>query len=943
MNRQEESFDPDQEYTIVIGRGCSKLFKNNAKYEDRCTKVKHQELFLSKERILKLKPNNILKIQNAVFDILLLYGKELGSTNISERIIKNSDLIKVVHNEVQICIGLENEKNFTPFEVISKISSELRKKAAIPKHAAIKATVVYPFNYDEKVLQELKKAFDKKLNINVEGFINRDIAIAYNYFQQNRLEKKFRTILSVHCNSRALVFSLFQMRQDNDQLEIIRKGHCVIHSFYDGFRNTLLRHCLDKFHQEYKEDLNINDPEKSPLLRSWRVKKLESLQKICSDVTSNFLIHRKKVCKIDLLDSEIDHDFITSTLICRIKNPVKDFEITQEQFEEYNAHNFQIISKEFYRMTSNVKVDDVVLVGCRQFLLKDFPSAQISSLTEHWRKIEDGTKRCSSFFASLEIMKSRSQHCLKIISEPGTPRYVSMVDEASSVSQVDEKEMDTSEEIFAEEMNSGNDVEQLLENEGAALQEDISDNNEISSGSHTDKDTEIKEDRDKFDEKKVTSVMNYEHPFENIDDGRPATCAPILSNANECSGLLTPGHRQESVIGIDFGTTSCCMAIARDTYEELIPNNLNKNITLSCVTYDMEKASCQLLGEEAKIRGHENPEGTFHSIKKFLGGELEEKYLQQFQTFTSFKFGYQSQKSSQQETYTPTPDTILLELLKYLKGCAATYLGMESTDPIKAVVALPSFFTSYDRNRVEENCTKAGFNVMKFIQEPIAVALAFINSRKNTALRNYLVFDLGGGKLDTAVVTAQNKEITQYSTLGTPALGGDDIDHKMVQYCIDQFNQDNTLDNTSLDNENDAQSVARRILRLKKHCEEQKRFLTSTKNGTVNLEGYYRNQDLRVPLRRDKFEDLIDDTLKQCLDIVNAVVRESRVDKGNIQEIIIVGNCSRIPAIIEKLKAAFPRATVIKQFDNELVAKGAARSTNYLESLEPASLFNFKE
>ncbi|CAG7817403.1 unnamed protein product [Allacma fusca] len=223
------------------------------------------------------KNSAILEIENSIFDILLLFGKEFdGSAHISERIIENSNLIRKYHNEVHICI---DQEFYTPFEIISKIFYQLRRLASIPEVVSINATVVYPFNYDEQVLEELKISFTKTLNIKVVGFLNRDIAIAYNHFNQNRVEIKSRTILTVHCNSRVLAFSLFQISQDPHQLEIVWTAQSLIHGIYDGFRDALLKFCVNKFRQYFQEDLQEHDLKKPVPLRCWRVKKLENLRK----------------------------------------------------------------------------------------------------------------------------------------------------------------------------------------------------------------------------------------------------------------------------------------------------------------------------------------------------------------------------------------------------------------------------------------------------------------------------------------------------------------------------------------------------------------------------------------------------------------------------------------------------------------------------------------
>ncbi|CAG7820737.1 unnamed protein product [Allacma fusca] len=913
-----------QEFTIVIGKGCSKLFKNSSKYDGECmARLKHHQLFLSKERILKLEPNRILEIENSIFDILLLFGKEFdGSAHISERIIENSDLIRKYHNEVHICI---DQEFYTPFEIISKIFYQLRRLASIPEDVSIRATVVYPFNYDEQVLEELKISFTKTLNIKVVGFLNYDIAIAYNHFNQNRVEIKSRTILTVHCNSRALAFSLFRISQDPHQLEIVWTAQSLIHGIYDGFRDALLKHCVNKFRQYFQEDLQEHDLKKPLPLRCWRVKKLENLRKQCWDVTSNFLIHGEIICKIDLLVTELDCEFLASTN-GKIKKSIFSFDITHEQFEEFNAHNYQTISKEIDRITLNHKVDDVVVVGLQKSLLKDWNSKGISQLVEYRQQIAMGSKPCSVFFSSLELMEMKRQKSryLKIISEISRTGYLSMLENVSLNSQVEKKKNDISEVVL--EGTKDSETQQMLESAYQKAQ------GEFASFLYKERMREILANPDFIPVRKLHTHHEdvIKSCLEAVNKVKPSTDQQIIKFKEHFAAIYedtkkTNQKKLESkaqVLGIDIGTTYCCVAYFNKDSEEVqtIVNECGKNTTPSYVQLNDDNEI--IVGGIAEYVTDLNVKDTIFDIKRMYGRHFEEEEIQKLKKYWPFQVVHGEDGKikilfGQEVLY---PEELLVNLVNHLKVMAEEYLDEMV---INAVIAIPAYFNRRQRFLTTEACNKAGLNVIRFISEPAAAGLTYSSYfKKQKGKQTCLIFDLGGGALNVAILEIGNEIIKILATDGDPNVGGRDFTNSILQHCVDTFKKENGVDLMEVG------SYPERSMRLKRmttECEKMKCSLSETKKVCISVVNIYYEKSLTVLVTRDEVSELIRPYIDKCMKVVDQVLANCQRKEADIDDVMLVGGSTRIPYVQERLSEKFGESKLMKLFKQQgAVAHGAA-------------------
>ncbi|CAF4024342.1 unnamed protein product [Rotaria sordida] len=369
-------------------------------------------------------------------------------------------------------------------------------------------------------------------------------------------------------------------------------------------------------------------------------------------------------------------------------------------------------------------------------------------------------------------------------------------------------------------------------------------------------------------------------------------------------------------IGIDLGTTYSCVGVFQHGKVEIIANDQGNRTTPSYVAFtDSER----LIGDAAKNQVAMNPNNTVFDAKRLIGRKFDESTVQSDMKHWPFKVINDNGKPKIQVEYKNeiksfTPEEISSMVLTKMKEIAEAYLGRKVSD---AVVTVPAYFNDSQRQATKDAGIIAGLNVLRIINEPTAAAIAYgLDKKKTTGEKNVLIFDLGGGTFDVSVLVIDQGVFEVKSTAGDTHLGGEDFDNRMVTHFIQEFKRKNNKDIS--DNK-------RALRRLRTACERAKRTLSSSSQASIEIDSLYEGIDFYSTLTRARFEELCIDLFRSTLEPVEKALRDAKMDKSNIHEIVLVGGSTRIPKVQKLLQDFFNGKELNKSINpDEAVAYGAA-------------------
>ncbi len=368
------------------------------------------------------------------------------------------------------------------------------------------------------------------------------------------------------------------------------------------------------------------------------------------------------------------------------------------------------------------------------------------------------------------------------------------------------------------------------------------------------------------------------------------------------------------IIGIDLGTTNSCVSVMEGNEPVVIPNSEGKRTTPSIVAF-VENGE-RKVGDPAKRQAITNPTKTVYSIKRFMGHTFDEVTKEITRVPYKVVKGDNNTPRVQIDDRKFTPQEISAIILQKMKKTAEDYLGHEVTE---AVITVPAYFNDAQRQATKEAGEIAGLKVKRIINEPTAAALAYGLDKKSTD-QKIVVFDCGGGTHDVSVLELGDGVFEVKSTDGDTHLGGDDFDHKIIDWLVAEFK----AENGGLDLSKDPMALQR----LKEAAEKAKIELSSTASSEINLP-YIMPVDgipkhLVRTLTRAKFEQLVDDLIKRTIEPCKTALKNAGLNVGDINEIILVGGSTRIPAIVDAVQKFFGKAPSKGVNPDEVVAIGAA-------------------
>ena len=367
------------------------------------------------------------------------------------------------------------------------------------------------------------------------------------------------------------------------------------------------------------------------------------------------------------------------------------------------------------------------------------------------------------------------------------------------------------------------------------------------------------------------------------------------------------------IIGIDLGTTNSCVSVMEGNEPVVIPNNEGKRTTPSVVAF-MDNGE-RKVGDPAKRQAITNPTNTVSSIKTFMGESYDQVQKETARVPYKVVKGDNNTPRVEIDGTLYTPQEISAIVLQKMKKTAEDYLGQEVKE---AVITVPAYFSDAQRQATKEAGEIAGLTVRRIVNEPTAAALAYGLDKQNKDSK-IAVFDLGGGTFDISVLELGDGVFEVKSTNGDTHLGGDDFDHRIIDWLADEFLKDEGID---------LRKDPMALQRLKEAAEKAKIELSSATSTEINLpyimpvNGIPKH--LVKTLSRAKFEQLIDDLLQKCKQPILSAMKDAGLSNSDIDEVILVGGSTRIPAVQELVESLFGKKPHRGVNPDEVVAVGAA-------------------
>ena len=379
-------------------------------------------------------------------------------------------------------------------------------------------------------------------------------------------------------------------------------------------------------------------------------------------------------------------------------------------------------------------------------------------------------------------------------------------------------------------------------------------------------------------------------------------------------------------IGIDLGTTYSCVGVWQNDRVEIIPNDQGNRTTPSYVAFtDNER----LVGDAAKNQTAMNPINTVFDAKRLIGRKFSDKKVQDDIKDWSYEVvsGVADKPMINVEFHGEkkqfAPEEISSMVLIKMKETAESFMGKTVKD---AVVTVPAYFSDSQRQATKDAAAIAGLNCLRIINEPTAAAIAYGLDKNKDEDKNVLIFDLGGGTFDVSLLNIEGGIFEVKATAGDTHLGGEDFDARLLRHLSDEFRRKN---------KKDISGNPRAIRRLRTACERAKRTLSSTAQTMVEIDSLFDGIDFYTTISRARFEELNSDLFKKCMEPVEQVLRDAKMDKSKVDEIVLVGGSTRIPKIQQMLSSFFNNKDLNKTINpDEAVAYGAAVQAAILSGVD---------
>jgi len=382
----------------------------------------------------------------------------------------------------------------------------------------------------------------------------------------------------------------------------------------------------------------------------------------------------------------------------------------------------------------------------------------------------------------------------------------------------------------------------------------------------------------------------------------------------------------EGAIGIDLGTTYSCVGVWQNDRVEIISNDQGNRTTPSYVAFNDSE---RLIGESARNQAAMNPQNTVFDAKRLIGRKYSDKTVQNDKRHWPFEVTHDSQdrpliKATYQEKEREfRPEEISAMVLTKMKEYAENFLGR----PVKqAVITVPAYFNDAQRTSTRDAGMIAGLEVIRIINEPTAAAVAYGFDNRTDKEQNILVFDMGGGTFDVTILNLAEGIFEVKATSGDTHLGGEDFDNRLVNHMMDEFKKKH---------KKDISGNQKAVRRLRTACERAKRALSISATTSIEVDALYEGIDFYTSVSRARLEELCIDLFKKSLESVTQALSDAKLDKFEIDEVVLVGGSTRIPKVQQLLSEYFMGKDLNKKLHpDEAVAYGAAVQAAILTGMD---------
>ena len=375
------------------------------------------------------------------------------------------------------------------------------------------------------------------------------------------------------------------------------------------------------------------------------------------------------------------------------------------------------------------------------------------------------------------------------------------------------------------------------------------------------------------------------------------------------------------VIGCDLATCMSMVAVWKNGGVEIISSETGNRSVPSVVSFGDER----LVGEAAKSMSATNPTNTVFDAKRLIGRNFNDPIVQRDMKTWPFKVVDDGQNRPQVEvevkgeTKRMYAEELSAIVLGKLKAMAESYLGQEVKD---AVITVPAYFNDAQRQGTKDAGRIAGLNVLRLLAEPTSACIAYGLNDKGKGERKVVIFDLGGGTFDVSLLTVEDGVFEVLATSGDTHLGGQDFDTRIVEWAMEDFKKKTKID---------IRTNPKAIARLRLAAERAKKTLSISSQAQIEIDSLAENTDYQVTLTRAKFESLCDDLFRKCLGPVEQVLKDSKLAKSDIDDVVLVGGSSRIPRVQALLKELFNGKELCQSIHpDEAIAYGAAVQAHIL-------------
>jgi molecular chaperone DnaK (HSP70) len=380
----------------------------------------------------------------------------------------------------------------------------------------------------------------------------------------------------------------------------------------------------------------------------------------------------------------------------------------------------------------------------------------------------------------------------------------------------------------------------------------------------------------------------------------------------------------DEILGIDLGTTKSSIGIWRNNKFFLIPDEYGNTAIPSYVGYTNVQ---RYIGNDAKRQQELNPNNVFYEVKRLIGRNYSDSEVQKNLNYLSYKIENDGKDgvilvSDVRDNKKFTPEEISASVLTKLKIMAMNYLKKKIT---KVVITVPATFTEAQRQATKDAASIAGLECVRMIHEPTAAALAYglmnksLNKKKegdDSAIR-ILVYDFGGGTLDVSVLEVEDQQFCVTCVAGNTRLGGADFDNSLVRYCITKFKRKYNIVNMP-----DLPTLSLQMLKLR--CEDAKKILSTSNSTYIAVKDFYQGKNLCIPISRSELEIICADLLLLSLNPIEEVLNELEIREKDIDDVIVVGGMSRMPAILNRIEMKFRRKPNCSINPEQAIVAGAA-------------------